>query len=652
MVRVLSYLILVIVLSCTRLKTTTQKTSIEESEISEIARQKLQEARDLIRENQYKNAILKLAELADNSLSPLEKSLKYNLKGVCHFGSGEVEKSLLNFEIAEKYSPQSTHLFSQIQLNTASAYYKLAQFTELKNRLEKVDKKLLTDSENKKLSHLAHAYGVKFNDHAMIVTSSLELLAESKLQSEVLSSALYEPAKTAFNNLKIDEKNQLLEQFSGTQNIAAATLAQTETERRYSAGDRSGSEDVISWLKKDFSENEEVKKFVSDFEFRLDNSSRIAPDAIGLVLPMTGVKSNFGLKALNGIEAALKMLGLDAKLKVHTKDSLDSPAQGAEAVLGLIREHKVAFIIGGLFPENAKAEYLEAKKYGVLYISLSQINLPKEEKNQHLIEVQGSIESQIEVLLSDEMIRKFGTRIGVIYPNNEGGRAYMDEIWRLSAQKNLQITSMATFPRNTHDFRDTSQMFLGLKYPRERSEELRILEDVYAFEKTSIRRVQTLPPVMDFDWVFLASYPQETAQLIPTLGYYDATRIKYIGGPSWGSKSMLKEQKLLGTLYFIGDDPKDINQEILSKFQQNYGKPYGLIEILALDSMKLGAEVLKTTAEVSSRDEFDTKLAEQSEIKGIAASWLYKNGLWLKKMNPMTVSHGEFTKVFGPDAAY
>lgn len=627
-----------------------QKTSIDESEISEAVKTKLQEARELIRNNKMKPAVQKLAELQDETLTPLEKALKYNLKGVCHFSLGEVEKSLANFAIAEKYSPRETQLFSQVQLNMASTHYKLNQFNELKSRLGQIDLKVLSGAEKKKYAQLNLALGLKFENHYTIVFSSLILLSEAKTFAQITSSNFYEPMRTSFKELSQGQKIELLEQFNESKNLAVAHLAQIEADDRYLDGDKSGARDVVAWLRNEFSENEEVQKFIKEFELRIENSSRISLEAIGLVLPMTGAKAGFGQKALSGVDTGLKLLGLNEKVKVHTKDSMDSPAQGAQAVLELILEEKVAFIIGGLFPESAKAEYLEARKYGVMFISLSQVNLPKEEKNHHLIEVQGSIESQVETLFSPEMLTKFGTRLGVIYPENEGGKAYMDEIWRKSIEKNLQVSSIASFPRNTHDYRDTAQLFLGLKHPRERQEELKILEDVYAHEKTSIRRVQTLPPVLDFDWVFMASYPQETAQLVPTLGYYDATRIKVIGGPSWGSASMVKEQKHLGTLYFVGDDPRDINQEMLTKFQELYGKSAGLIEILSLDAMKLGAEALTATQDVSSRDEFDSKLKNKSELKGLASSWNFKDGLWLKRMNAMTISRGEIVKLFGADA--
>ena len=626
---------------------TTQKS--DESEISDFAKNKLTETRELIKADQLKMALAKLSELNDNTISPLEKALKYNLKGVILFNLNEVDKAILNFEVAQKYSPKDTQIYSQVQLNMASGHYKLNQFAELRNHLKNIDTKMLNESESKKFAQLELAYGKKFENAEMVVKSSLTLLRHFKTYGEIQNSNFYEPMKESFKKLNLDQKIELFEKFNNSNNLAAANLAQIEAESRYVSGDKSGAGDVVSWLKSSYGENEEVKKFVNEFELRMENTARVSLNDIGLVLPLTGDKASYGQKAAIGVEVGLKILGLNEGFKIHTKDSLDSPAQGAQAVLDLIREEKVSFIIGGLFPEAAKAEYLEARKYGVLYISLSQINLPKEEKNHHLVEVQGSIESQVEALLSDEMITKFGKRLGIIFPDNEGGKAYADEIWRKASQKNVQITSIATFPKNTHDYRDSAQLFLGLKHPRERSEELKILEDVYALEKTSIRRLQTLPPVIDFDWVFLATYPQEAIGLIPTLGYYDANRIKVVGGPSWVSKSLVKEQKNLGTLYFIGNDPNEINKEMLNKFQEIYGKPAGLIEILALDAMKIGSDSLNAAGEVKTRDDFDFKVKEKP-LKGLTTSWSFKEGVWLKNMNSMTITHGEIVKLFGSDS--
>ena len=641
------YFLIVLMLflvSCGGLRTVQKP--LDESQISESVKKKLDEARELIRASQPKLAISKLSELQDNDLTPVEKALKYNLKGVTLFNMGEVQKSILNFEVAEKYTPKDTQLFSQVHLNIASGYYVQGQFNELKGHLGLIEAAALTPSELRKFAQLELAYGTKFKNDSLVVSASLKLLGGAKTFSEVQGSHLYPAMKEAFERLSTPDRVKILEAFNGTGNLAAAYLGRSEVESQLVAGDKSRAGDLVNWMRSQYGSNEEVSQFIKEYDLRMSNAFRISISDIGLVLPITGEKASYGQKALAGVDTGIKILGLGENVKVHTKDSMDSPARGAEAVLELIRENRVSMIIGGLFPESATAEYLEARKYGVLYVSLSQVNLPKEEKNHHLIEVQGSIESQVSTLLSDEMINKFGTRVGVIYPENEGGKAYLDEIWRMSLQKNLQVTSIAGFQKNTHDFRETAQLFLGLRYPRERSEEYKILEDVYEHERSSIRRVQVLPPVIDFDWIFLASYPHEAVQIIPTLGYYDANRLKVIGGPSWVSRSMVKEQKNLGTLYFVGDDPKDINHEMLAKFQDIYGKPASFIEVLGLDAMKIVSDAYGITGNVDSRDDFDARLKTAGKLKGLTTEWDFTDGIWIKKMNAMTITHGEIVKLF------
>ncbi len=620
---------------------------VDESSLSEAVRVKIEETRSLIRANNGKQAMVKLAELKDENLSEIEKSIKYNLKGVALFSMSEFDKALLNFEVSEKYTPKDSQLFSQVKLNIASCYFKLNRTNDLHSKLEKIDIKDLNEGEKKKYAQLLLAYGKKADDAEAITTASVLVMSDLKTFKDIQQSTYYPDMTASFKRMSQGQKVTLLERYQDEQNMALAHLAQVEAEERYLQGDKSGTQDVLDWLKAEYN-NEEISKYVSEFEMRLESSTRISVESIGVVLPLSGSKQAFGQKALQGIEAGLKILGIPENIKLYTKDSMDSPAQGSQSVADLVQQQKVAFIIGGLFPETAKAEYLEAKRYGVLFISLSTIDLPREEKNHHLIEIQGSIQSQVSSLLSQEMINKFGKRLGVIYPDNESGQVYLNEVWRQAQAKNISLKSIAAYPKNGHDFRETAQQFLGLKFPREREEELKILEDVYAHEKGSIRRVQTLPPEIDFDWVFLASFPYEAIQIIPTLGYYDANRVKVVGGPSWATRTMIKEQKNIGTLYFVGEDPKDLNPEMLTKYQELYKQQAGLIEVMGMDAVKIGAQLLSFTG-ISSREDFDKHLRESESIKGMSSEWDLQDGLWLKRMNAMTITRGDFVKLFDGD---
>ena len=112
---------------------------------------------------------------------------------------------------------------------------------------------------------------------------------------------------------------------------------------------------------------------------------------------------------------------------------------------------------------------------------------------------------------------------------------------------------------------------------------------------------------------------------------------------------MIKEQKNIGTMYFVGEDPKDLNPEMLSKFQELYNYPAGLMEVMGLDATKIGAQLL-TFKGISSREDFDKQLREQEAIKGMSSQWELQDGLWLKRMNAMTITRGDFVKLFDGEA--
>lgn len=612
-------------------------------EVRSSVQLKIEEARAILGKGQTKPALAKLAELLDAQLAPIEKAVKYNLKGVIHFTEADWEKALANFDIAKKYVPGDSTLESQVWLNIASVRFKQGLFSELKAALGEINPKALPDNEVKKYAQLNLAWAVKYQNHLEIVETSVLLLKDAKTLAEVTDSVLKERLNLSFKELTDAQKIKLLEKYEAEVWLPLAYLGQLEAEARYFKGDTDGVRDVISWLKDRFADFPQVMSFVADFEQRLDSSTRLSMSGVGVVLPLTGEKGSFGQRTLLGLDVALKQS--PRQIEIFTKDSFDSPAVGAQAVKDLVQQHRVPLIIGGLFPDSARAEYLEAKKWGVLFISLAPVNLPREEKNHLLIEVQGSIESQVAALVTDDMLARFGKRVGVVYPEGDAGKAYVDEFWRAALSRGMQLTSLATYAKGTLDFRETVKHFLGLRYPRERSEELEIFRDTYQFERSSIRRIQNLPPAIDFDWVFVASFPNEALALIPTFGYYDAKNLKIFGGPSWASKSLVNEQKNLGRLYLVGENPAAANTELFRKFQETHGKVPTLLETLGFDAALVSGQLM-SDPNISQRAVFDQRMKDLGTLTGSSTSWSLVDGLWIKKMNPLIIRDGEIQPIF------
>jgi hypothetical protein len=612
-------------------------------QVRPVVQMKIDQTREALSKGESKIALARLAELNDDQLEPLEKAVKYNLKGVIHFTDSDWEKSLANFDVAKKYVARSSTLESQIWLNIASARYKQGFYSELKEALDSIHLKVLPDNEIKKYAQLNLAWAIKYQRNYEIVENSLLLLKDAKSLSDVSDSILKERINLSFKALSDKEKIRLLEKYESEKWLPLAYLGQIEAESRYFKGDTSGARDVVSWLSDRFKDFPQVMTFVNDFEQRLDSSTRLSMDGIGVILPLTGEKGSFGQKTLLGLDIALKGVGRD--IEIYTKDSFDSPSVGAQAVRDLIQQHRVPLIIGGLFPESARAEYLEAKKWGVLFISLAPVHIPRDEKNHLLIEIQGSIESQVSALVTNEMLSRFGKRVGVIYPQGDAGKAYADEFWRAALKTNMQITSMAAYPKGTLDFRETIKHFLGLRFPRERSEELEVFRDTYAHERSSIRRIQNLPPSIDFDWVFVASYPNEAKALVPTFGYYDAKNLKVFGGPSWTSRTIVKEQKNLGRLYMVGEDPGNTNLDLSKKFQESYDKPPTLLEMLGFDAAVIAGQLM-SDAGISQRAVFDARMKDLAKLNGASTQWELLEGLWIKKMQPLVLKDNEVRPIF------
>ena len=130
---------------------------------------------------------------------------------------------------------------------------------------------------------------------------------------------------------------------------------------------------------------------------------------------------------------------------------------------------------------------------------------------------------------------------------------------------------------------------LGLKYSRFRQEEFDFMKEIFDLKKSRIRRVQILPPIMNFDWVYLPTYPQEAIQIIPSFAYYDVHEVRFIGTPSWRSRILNKVQS--GHVHFIGDGVDGIGEDILNDFVNQYKIQPRLIEINAFEAANIGGAV-------------------------------------------------------------
>ncbi|MBK24000.1 MAG: hypothetical protein CME70_08370 [Halobacteriovorax sp.] len=598
------------------------------------------------------SALQVLKQMPEETLLPAERALRRNLMGVIHFSESNFEQAIFNFDLGLTTSRLDPSLTSQIQLNLASSYYKLGFMDKSYAVLSQGDPKVLKEAEKKTFYKLKYKLSKELGKDQEELSSLIMFLSDKKSLSDLKSEPLFEKLISSFFSLNKREKISVLENHVEGQPLSVGYLAYLEAEKLYYKGEKEEATELLEWVEKKFAGNSEVDSLVKGFFFRLENYAKIDPTSIGVVLPMSGSKQGFGKRAMLGIDHALRnqmarpTVEGQSPYQIHLKDSGGSGAVGSYRVKELIDKHHVAVIIGGLFPQEAVREYQEAKKYGVFFISLSQVYLPKEEKDHLLLEIPGSVESHLKEIFSTDVITNFGKRAAILYPSTSRGKAYVNEFWRRAKLGNVELGGVISYDKKKSDYREPVKNLLGLKFKRERQEELDLITEIHSLEKKkSSRRIQTLKPQVDFDWIFVPSLPRETLQIVPSFTYFDAFRLNIIGGPSWRSKAIFDESYKLGSLFFVGDKVGEAADQFSQNFINRYGQKPRIIEMRSNDALGIAISVLQATP-FQSRDELDIHIRGRELLSGVTGEWKMNEGVWIKDMAFLKLHRGKVANAF------
>lgn len=588
-------------------------------------------------------ALAALQRMNEESFTPSEKAMRRNFIGAIYFAKNQFEKAIVNFDVALTHAKEDPSLMARIQLNLASSYYKMGHLERAFAMATAIDTRVMDEMDRKKMYQLKYKVSKELGKNQEQAESLIFYLSDASTLQQLKQDAHFNYLLTTFFALPQADRMKMLERIDQP-SLCTSYLGYLEAEKLYYQGEKDDAKNYLEWVAKRSEKYAEIISLVDGFYLKMGSFAKIDRQAIGVVVPLKDRRSVFSKRLLSGIESALA----DNKtgIKLFVEDSQGSGAVGAMKVKELIEKHHVAAVIGGLFPNEAVKEYQEAKSHGTLFISLSEIFLPKEEKDHLLIEIAGSVESQISTLFTPEMLAHLGKNAAIAYSDDQRGDAYVNEFWRMATIHGVNIAGAVEFAPDRPDYREPVQNILGLSFPRERQEEMELLKDVYALEKNAVRRVQTLRPQVDFDWIFIPAYPNDALQLIPAFKYYDAYPLNIVGGPSWRSKKLMEESPKLGRLYFVGDELGEKGKAFAEAFLQRYKRTPKLIELRGYDSLMIVNQLLKTS-KFDSRDELDISLRSQAQIAGLSGQWKLKDGLWLKEMIPLRLKKDSFEKVFG-----
>ncbi len=579
----------------------------------------IRKAKELIAEGKNLEAESLLNSLEQKKLSEIEAAEKANVLGVSAYSSRDYSKAKQLFLSSLSSVNENSKLRNQVLLNLAAVDYKKNDINNSAKSLVQIDESRLPkfDAKKKHLLSFLIANKLKRNDeeiHALI-----NYFRFDSNRSDVLSNKYFTYLKESFFKLSDEDKRSYITQYKNqNKNIALRELVLTLNNQFKQKGDRY-SVDQLGQI---------VGSEYLQFQSEINYHQPIERSKIGVVLPLTGDKANFANKVLNGITVAIQSMPESFELIV--RDSQNVPAIAVNKVNELIQAENVSIIIGGLFSNTSEREYEAARKSGAIFLSLSQVNTSRFNKNKLLFEIQGSVESQVRTSLSQEAASKFGTKVALLYPNNELGHSYLDEFWNQSGDKGFDLIETSGYEKGINDFRPAIGKLSGIEYTRAKEIEYRELVKEYQKESKDISEIEILKPTLEYDWVFIPSYPKEALQILPSFKYLGVKKAHFVGGPSWMSRSLIAQKRFLSNINFVTDLDESKKQIFVEQYKTTSGIAPKLLETLGFDSMHLAKNILQVS--------FDTRsdLAESLESKNIESSflgdWYSEDNIWYKKM--------------------
>lgn len=352
----------------------------------------------------------------------------------------------------------------------------------------------------------------------------------------------------------------------------------------------------------------------------LSGSTRAERLNIGVVLPLTGNMSRYGERALEGIllAAGTFQANRDFDYRLFIEDSQSNPEVARRAVDNLYNRDNVLAILGPLSWNEAVAVADRSQQLGILNLSLTG----KEgvsSRGAYLFQNALTPRVQLESLVAHCMKEKNFKRFAILAPNNAFGKDMSSEFWELVEKNGGKIVGHRLYPPEEKDFQEYVQHLVGLANPKHRAAELAKLAEYKkeVKEKTGREPKAELPPIVDFDAIFLPDSPGTVAQIAASLAYYDVNNVALLGTTEWNSDQLYKRggRYVEGALFpgGLSSTTKNENQKnFIRQFGAAYGGAPDLLATQAYEAMHILTGALKGTSS-SDRNEI---VKEMSRMDG------------------------------------
>jgi ABC-type branched-subunit amino acid transport system substrate-binding protein/predicted negative regulator of RcsB-dependent stress response len=276
-----------------------------------------------------------------------------------------------------------------------------------------------------------------------------------------------------------------------------------------------------------------------------------ARGTLGVVLPLSGAYASYGEDSLRGVLLAAGVFDgtRNPELRVVVRDSQGDPLRAALAVRDLAQLEGVSAIVGPLRSSTSEAAARVAQDEGVPLIALTaREHIP--EDRPYVFRLRTTPEDEIRYLVDYAFGSLGARRFGVLYPDDSYGRGMRDHFWNVVSERGGWLVAAAGYAPESTDFGASIREMIGYALLT-RSEQAALVERDNFLRRS--RRLpprhaalareiadgmigpegQVLPPIVDFDALFIPDGYEQVGLLAPQLAFHELEGAQLLGVGDW-----------------------------------------------------------------------------------------------------------------------
>lgn len=376
--------------------------------------------------------------------------------------------------------------------------------------------------------------------------------------------------------------------------------------------------------------------------------------SVGVLLPLSGKFSVFGSRVLQAITQAFRSFDPNAeKFRLHIEDSGDTAESAIRGLNKLANQRNVSVVIGPLLSKGIDQVATRAEMLGLPLVTLSQQSAAKGE-----YVISAGLTPKLQAMeIARVAIEKFKLkRFAIVFPRDRFGEQYSQSFWDAIESMGGQIVGYESYAPGETDFRAAIDKLSGTYYTDSRKREIEELAKKREELKITKRTRKTamyfdLPPIVNFEAVFIPDDPKTVAQIVPMFAYRDIDKIRFLGISTWHSQELLDRAKefIEGALFVDGLAPESeskMTAEFVERFSQEAGEMPTTIDAMAHDAaLAVKSSLGEIQPGLVDRSRVRDHLRATNGLNGATGKISYQDGELVRTLSTLTIQSGKFSAV-------